>query len=120
MVYPDVGFNLMSLRDANLKSKSAEKQARSAQDEVDLLRADVERLLMLTEALWMLIKKQHNLDDSVLAGLIEEIDMRDGQLDGRVAPNKIKECPSCKRPVAGKRSFCVFCGVPVPVEPFER
>jgi hypothetical protein len=51
MVYPDVGFNLMSLRDANLKSKSAEKQARSAQDEVDLLRADVERLLMLTEAL---------------------------------------------------------------------
>jgi hypothetical protein len=75
---------------------------------------------MLTEALWMLIKKQHNLDDSVLAGLIEEIDMRDGQLDGRVAPNKIKECPSCKRPVAGKRSFCVFCGVPVPVEPFER
>jgi hypothetical protein len=33
----------------------------------------------------MLIKKQHNLDDSVLAGLIEEIDMRDGQLDGRGA-----------------------------------
>jgi hypothetical protein len=26
MVYPDVGFNLMSLRDANLKSKSAESK----------------------------------------------------------------------------------------------
>ncbi len=103
--------------DANL----AQASARETKTEVEFLRQDIDRLLMLTEALWTLLKQQHGYTDEVLANLVKEIDLRDGRLDGKsgtVSPPM--PCPACGKINSGKRSVCIYCGKPLPVPLFAR
>ncbi len=58
---------------------------------------DVEKLLMITEALWTIIKEQLGYEDEELIRRIEEIDMRDGKLDGKVKGSVNPLCPECQR-----------------------
>ena len=97
----------------------ASRQASTANDEIRFVKADVEKLLMITEALWALLKDQHGYSDEELVKRIEEIDLRDGKLDGKVA-SAPKECPSCKRAISKKRSACLYCGQEVKADLFER
>jgi hypothetical protein len=81
---------------------------------------DVERLLMIAEALWTFLKQQHGYKDDDLARLVKDIDMRDGSLDGRVAPSEPRPCPYCGRILGKARPFCYYCGKPVQADPFAR
>ena len=101
-------------------ASQASRDALSAQDKVEALQSEVDRLLMITEALWLLLKKERGYDDKVLADTIAEIDLRDGQRDGRVAKTPPKPCPSCGRNLVKRRPTCLYCGRPVPVETFAR
>jgi hypothetical protein len=95
--------------------------ARRAESQVVLLEADVERLLMITEALWTMLKEQHGYTDSDLIKRVAAIDMRDGKLDGRVADQEGPlTCPQCSRTLIGNRPVCLYCGKPVARDPFER
>ncbi len=75
---------------------------------------------MITEALWMMLKKQHGYSDDDLSKLVSEIDLRDGRLDGRVAKSPPQPCPYCKKMMARHRPLCIYCGKPVPPTPFAR
>jgi hypothetical protein len=101
-------------------AENAQDQARKARTAVELLQYDVERLLMITEAMWTLLKKQHGYDDAELARLVADIDLRDGKLDGRVATTEPRQCPFCQHVLGKKRPFCYYCGKPVLAMPFER
>jgi len=65
----------------------ARSQASSAASKVAALEEDVAHLLMVVEALWEIVKTEHEYDDSELMRRVAEIDLRDGKLDGR-APKK--------------------------------
>ncbi len=95
-------------------------EARKAETDVELLKQDVERLLMITESLWQILKEQHGYDDNELIRRVAEIDLRDGKLDGRLAKGPPSICPYCQRPMIKHRPFCMYCGKPVAVNPFER
>lgn len=101
-------------------AENAQRQARSAKTAVELLQQDVERLLMITEALWVLLKKERGWQDADLEQIIADIDLRDGKLDGRVAPTQPRACPHCGHTIGKKRPFCFYCGKPVGTVPFER
>ncbi|HWB60057.1 MAG TPA: hypothetical protein VG733_11235 [Chthoniobacteraceae bacterium] len=105
---------------ANVNANAAKSDAAAAKMEVDMLRGDVERLLMITESLWMILKEQHGFDDKDLVKHIVEIDMRDGKLDGRVAPTPPRKCPKCSRTLFKHRMRCIYCGEYVVMDPFER
>ena len=85
---------------------------------------------MLNAAVWgygqnsqgQMLKKEHGYDDSRLAARVTEIDMRDGKLDGRIAPSAEMAplCPKCSRKLAKKRPFCLYCGTPVQQDVFGR
>lgn len=92
---------------------TAQQDAQRAQNHVEQLRRDVDRLLMITEALWMLLKEQHGYDDEKLVQLMTQIDLRDGQLDGRVAKTTVENCPHCGRPLVKNLPSCMYCGKPV-------
>jgi hypothetical protein len=77
---------------------------------------DIERLLMITEALWLFIKTQHNYTDEDLVKVITEIEMRDSQLP----KHQPVTCPACGRVNSGKRDLCIYCGKPIPMDPFAR
>ena len=97
----------------NAKSKAMESQA-----EVAVLRQDVERLLMISEALWSFLKKEHGYTDDQLAEKVTEIDLRDGQLDGKTTQPAAAPCPQCGRVNAARRPRCIYCGTPLPVTLF--
>ena len=106
---------------AQTDASSAQASAREAKTEVEFLRQDIDRLLMITEALWTLLKKERGYADDVLAGLVKEIDLRDGRLDGKSSSvSAPAPCPACGKINSSKRSVCIYCGSPLPVHLFAK
>ncbi len=99
---------------------STDAAAQYAKRQVDLLGLDIERLLMITEALWTILKDKHGFVDEDLDRMVAEIDMRDGALDGRVAPSAPADCPECGAKLQKRRSTCLFCGTAILKDVFER
>lgn len=88
--------------------------------EIAGMQAKIERLLMITEALWTFVKEKHGLEDQELLRQIVQIDLRDGKLDGRVAPKPPEPCPKCQRIVAKGSLRCMYCGEIQMRDPFAR
>jgi hypothetical protein len=105
---------------ARSSASDASAAAGAALHKVEALSADVERLLMITEALWLIIKENNLVNDDELLSRIREIDLRDGRLDGRVARQVNPECPHCRRTLIGRHPLCLYCGRPVDRDPFAR
>ena len=106
---------------AQTDASSAQASAREAKTEVEFLRQDIDRLLMITEALWALLKKEHGYTDEVLAGLVKEIDLHDGRLDGKSATvSPPAPCPACGKINSSRRSVCIYCGKPLPGQLFAK
>ncbi|MFC1744479.1 hypothetical protein ACFL35_10840 [Candidatus Riflebacteria bacterium] len=94
--------------------------SRQEQKQIESLQDDVERLLMITEALWAMLKEEHGYEDEKLVEMITEIDLRDGKLDGRVAIDDPEPCPNCKRKLQRNRNICIYCGTSVQKGVFAR
>lgn len=106
---------------AQTEGEMAARIATNVRTENEALRFDVEKLFMITQALWTLLQEQHGYTDDQLIQRVQEIDMQDGKLDGKVAKDKIRpDCPQCGRKLMGKRPVCLYCGTEVALDPFSR
>lgn len=105
---------------ASAAANEAARDARKAATENAILELEVERLLMITEALWTILKEEHGYDDAKLQECVQRIDLRDGKLDGRVGSTEAKLCPTCNRTLNKKRPRCIYCGQVVQPDLFER
>ena len=83
--------------------------------DVDALDQRVDRLLLVVEALWTMLKKDGHTDQE-LAAIIDELDAQDGSVDGRRSKMPMT-CPSCESKVAPGLSKCQFCGHATGFEP---
>ena len=103
-------------------SESVSRAATDVRAQNEIIQCDVEKLFMLTEALWTILKEKHGCTDAELVQRVQEIDLRDGKLDGKVA--KVNpDCPKCSRKLMGKRPVCLYCGAEVArvdLQPFSR
>jgi len=79
------------------------------------LEARVDRLSMICAALWDLVKENADLTEEDLFQRIEDIDLRDGVLDGKVA-RETTTCVQCGRVMSARHSQCLYCGTPRPVD----
>jgi hypothetical protein len=115
-------YSLFSRTDpvALTAAEIARSDARRADRRSEALELDVERLLMISEALWTMLKEKHGYTDETLEQRIMDIDLRDGKLDGRVADSPPGKCPKCDRPLMKRRPRCLYCGETVGIEAFER
>lgn len=102
--------------------ESGSRAASDVRTQNEFIQCDVEKLFMLTEALWTILKEKHGCTDAELVQRVQEIDLRDGKLDGKVA--KVNpDCPKCGRKLMGKRPVCLYCGAEVArvdLQPFSR
>jgi hypothetical protein len=103
-------------------SESVSRTTTDVRTQNEFIQCDVEKLFMITEALWTILKKKHGCTDAELVRRVQEIDLRDGKLDGKVA--KVKpDSPKCGRKLMGKRPMCLYCGAEVArvdLQPFSR
>lgn len=77
--------------------------------EVGYLEKELDRLTLITQAMWELLQAKTGLEDDDLAQLVEEIDLRDGKLDGKITPQP-ETCADCGRTKSIRTQMCFFCG----------
>jgi hypothetical protein len=82
--------------------------------DLDALNERVDRLLLVTEALWTLLKQNGHTDEE-LAALIAELDQADGLSDRRRAASPTT-CSKCQSKVAANLTKCQICGAPTGVK----
>jgi hypothetical protein len=99
---------------------AAESAAREAQTSAELLKHDIDRLLLITEALWTFMKQQHGYTDDKLVQLIQDLDQRKTNTYGVGVKDPPIACPSCGRPNTPSRAVCMYCGSHLPAKPFAR
>jgi hypothetical protein len=73
------------------------------------LRHQVERLSLLNQALWELIRDKAGLTDADLERVAGEIDLRDGVADGKIGGGAVT-CPTCRRVSNSRHYKCLYCG----------
>ena len=72
----------------------------------------VARTTLACQALWEILRSRLGISEAELIARIDEVDMRDGTMDGRLTPSIIT-CPKCGRPSNSKNSRCIYCGASI-------
>ena len=116
----DVFYHTAKNNEAIAASQQAKNSVSAVRVQNEALKFDVEKLFMITEALWEILKHEHGYTNEQLTSMIQDIDMKDGKLDGKVAKTGPANCSSCNRVLIERQAKCLYCGIPVSKEPFER
>jgi ribosomal protein S27AE len=117
----DLFWNLrqqQQIGEVNAKAALARSDVQTQDAAVADLNRRFERLALVTQALAELLSERAKVSQADLAAKIDEIDMRDGVRDGRVAATR--SCPKCGRAIAGHRTTCLYCGATLDAaKPFD-
>lgn len=73
----------------------------------------IDRITLLNMALWSILKEKLGVSDDELLKRVEEIDLSDGKLDGKVRV-QVTVCPHCNRQMSCKFLRCLYCGYTIP------
>ncbi|MFH2136874.1 MAG: hypothetical protein ABII88_00010 [Candidatus Omnitrophota bacterium] len=117
MFYPSI-----RIHDGIARADAASARSKLSRTEIEIkeTKLDIERLLLITEALWNILKEEHGYADEDLVKRVNEIDSRDGKLDGKVKPQGPLPCPNCGHNLMKKRPVCIYCGECINIDLFER
>ena len=69
----------------------------------------LEQLLLVSAAMWELLRERTSLTENDLVAKIAEIDARDGTADGRITATP-RKCAKCQRVIIPKHRRCLYCG----------
>ena len=98
---------------------AAAKKAMDARSEVQVLRAAIDKLILVDRALWEIIAESQGLTEEYLLNKVNEIDLRDGVLDGKMR-TPVRKCASCGRILQQGYTKCIYCGTKDEcVDPFQ-
>ncbi len=99
-------------------ANEARSEGRRTQSDVEAIALRLDRLALLTEALWVLLRDKYDVDDEELLSIAREIDLSDGRLDGKVRREPV-ECHACRRVVSNRHVQCLYCGADIVRPPFS-
>ena len=106
---------------AQADAQSARDVAHESAISSDKALRNAERLYLVVHAMWELLKAKAGLTDADLEAKIREIDMRDGQLDGRDATQtRPQVCRQCGRTILSGQTRCIWCGAQAGGGPFTH
>jgi len=88
-----------------------DRRVTNTADKLRELEQRYERMTLVTNALWQLLKAHTGLTDADLKKYIEKVDLSDGVRDGKLTINKgAMDCPHCSRRVLKRATICAWCG----------
>ncbi|MGE4070766.1 MAG: hypothetical protein AB7E72_06280 [Lysobacterales bacterium] len=101
-------------RDENLAAgvSHAKAGAEQTRSEMQRLQQEVDRLSLVCRSMWSLLQDASGLTEHDLIKRMEEVDLQDGQRDGRVR-SKVVVCGSCGRNNNGRHAACLYCEMPI-------
>lgn len=102
---------------ARAEAASASGKAQRVRTDVQALEANLDRALLACEAMWTLLRDKLGVTDLELIERINEIDLSDGKLDGKVRKTPVS-CPSCGHTISSRFPKCMYCGQAVVHDPF--
>lgn len=97
------------INQANAEVEKTKNKVQRQDDELQKLRKQVDRMSLANQAMWELMRQTNGLSDEHILAKMEEIDLRDGSIDGKIGI-QILDCPQCGRKTNSRRLTCVFCG----------
>ena len=97
---------------ATLDATEAKFTARDAQMKIRFLEQQCDKTLLVCEALWTLLREKHALTEEELIERVNQIDLTDGKLDGRVRRPPV-QCPKCGRTTPKRFFQCIYCGAEI-------
>ena len=106
-----------SAAQAATSASRAQGEARKAKTSVDDLQSQLDRALMACEAMWTILRDKLNVTDLDLLNRINEIDLSDGKLDGKVNKSAVA-CPKCGRTMARRFKQEKFSTLVFLLDPF--
>ena len=93
------------------KRDAAQNSAR-LHKEVLRLEVKIDRLAIISQALWELVREKTDLSEKDIEARIADIDAHDGRIDGKIT-GRPATCPKCARPVHTRHRVCPYCGTAV-------
>ncbi len=97
------------ISDAHGKAANAIDRTKRLEEEVGDLKRKCDALTIACQSLWEIVRTRLTLDEQMMLAKMQEIDLRDGKLDGKIA-SKGSTCSNCSRPNSTKRHCCLYCG----------
>lgn len=102
-----------NLSDGHMGSPST-SQPSGDQLRIIELENQLEVLTMKCQAMWELLKHAGQLTDDHLLHQLQELDARDGKIDGKMSAGT-SQCPQCQRKTSNRRPRCLYCGAEIQV-----
>ncbi|EOD81434.1 hypothetical protein D515_04336 [Grimontia indica] len=96
-------------RNHSTATQASVKSERNASD-VNYLEDRLDTLSLANQAMWELLSNHLGYTENDLLKKMEEIDMRDGVLDGKITVSAVKNCPECGHTIRKRRANCYWCG----------
>jgi hypothetical protein len=99
-----------SVADASARAEQGVMTAEEARARVLNLEAKVSKLTLVNHALFELIAERTGITEADLIDRVNEIDLRDGRMDGRPSPETPLTCEQCGRSYSRRHNHCFYCG----------
>ena len=109
------GYN--AVNNAARAASHAVGDAGRARGAVQDLEERFDRLALVSEALWTLLRDRVGITEAELLDRVREVDLSDGVLDGKVR-RPVVDCPSCHRAVSTRNMRCIYCSAELKRPPF--
>ena len=106
-----------SIRGSALRIPDTAGDAGAVRGSITEVDARLDRTLLAVEAMWTILRDKLGVSDLELVERINELDVSDGKLDGRVRRAPVS-CPACGRAMPRKFPKCMYCGQAVVHDPF--
>lgn len=110
-------YQQIQIAEIDASNEAAKSRANRAEQESAYLRRSVEMLNLTVAAVWELASEKLGITEDELMAKIQEIDLRDGKLDGKLS-KEVQRCPACSRNNKSSRATCMYCGGPLDQKPF--
>ena len=106
---------------AQVDAQHTRDVARESAMSSDKTRKNTERLYLVVQAMWELLKDKAGLTDADLDAKVQEIDMRDGRRDGQDSTQTAPlTCRQCGRTILSGQAQCSWCGTQAEGGPFTH
>lgn len=101
------------IRQAQGSAARAANKADQTYERLAELEKRLERITLVSQALWEMLRATGHYSDEQLRSKMEEVDLRDGRKDGKIS-GMVKVCTKCRRNANSRRLNCVYCDTPLP------